>query len=1042
MKKYILPLLLALGISQAAKSQTMTGSITQIPCNDDGIFSVSVTGIPLPITYTYYFDGGTVVHSNVNSTTDELTDIPMGRYGTIYCQASGSGLYASAQDTYTPSFEFDITGDSPFCPATLGTINANQISGSTGPFSFIWTNSITLEQYFGNDALVPEGSYSGEIIDETSGCKFYVQDSAVFIQQQSDITSTFEVTPANCTNGTVNSTPTGGLEPYTYQWSNGSTNANMTGLSGGYYDLLITDAQGCHSNNLGVYVPQGVTINVNTTITNATCLQNDGSAMAFGSGGVNPYTYVWNNGQTGNNATGLSGGNYTVVATDANGCVGTTNVYIGSNTPINVTYSSTSSDCTSPTGSASLYVSGGTAPYHYFWNVASSNNSASISNLAPGTYAFVVTDADGCQRNGSVVIPPISVFGGEILTSGAVCPNIYGTATAQVYGGQAPIQYLWSNGSTSNSITGVQSGTYSCVITDVLGCSIQKYGTIQNISPLNIGVLTEPTSCLYSSDGSATVMVTGGTSPYTYVNTDGSNSALASSLDVGSHYIQVIDADGCSGTKYFYIDNANTNQDCYCTISGDVFVDANNNCVQDSGEEGVTNMMIHCSGYGYQFTDANGHYSFKVPTGTYTISQNINQYYPLSSCQNNDISLSVVAASGCNNVVNFANVINPLHDLKIVTMNATVPPIPGMPYQQKIIIKNEGTIAEATAQLGYERDEQIPFTGANLSTFGQLNSAASPNNYSVQSGFPNLNPGENTVLLLNYLTPVDLPLGTEIIYYDSVASQAPIAINWLNDNSPWNNVNTFTTPVIGAYDPNYKEVSPKGVGSEGFVSSEVKEFDYVIHFQNEGTYYAQKIVVTDQLDEDFDWTTFKPGYSDHTYSAAVSETGLVTFTFDNINLPWKSQFGDVLSSGLVSYSIQRKLTTPVGTEFTNTANIYFDYNAPIITNTTHNTLTDSISGLIEKPKLIDEHAVTVDVYPVPVSDNLTIQINNIAKNEEASVHFINLLGNVMLSEKIALTPGSTVVTKNLSMLKTGTYLVQIQFENGLSVVKKIVISND
>jgi len=1037
MKKINLFILFLVFITQNLMSQTLVGTVTQAPCNNDGIYSVTATGIPLPITYTYYVNGTSVVHPNVNSATDQLTNFGMSESNFIYCEATNGNTYAYSQDTYPQAFSFNVTGTSPLCPATMGMITANQVSGTSGPFSFVWTNTQTATTYSGNNATVPVGDYSGAITDLTTGCVLQLGDTVLSIQQLSNVTASITTTDANCTNGTATAVVSGGVAPYSYLWGNGSTSSTNTGLSQGYYSLVITDAQGCHSNNLGAYVEQNPQIIVNTTITNATCVQNDGAAMAFGSGGLNPYTYSWSNGQTGNSAVNLSGGNsYTVIATDANGCVGQGYAYVGINTPITVSYSSTASQCVASTGSASLSVSGGTAPYTYSWTSNPSSGST-ITNVAPGTYSFEVTDNVGCIRTGTVTVPPISTINAYVQASTVVCPNTTGTVTANVSGSNGPFTYLWNNSATTNAITGVPLGGYSCVITDAVGCSVTKYVGLSSISPVNAGVSTVPATCLYNTDGSATAMVTGGTSPYSYFYSNGTTTQNASNLGVNSYSLMVTDANGCSRSTYFMITNANTSQDCYCTISGDVYVDANADCVHDSGENGIENIMIHCSGFGYTFTDANGHYSFQVPTGTYTISEQVNQYYPLSACQSNNNSVSVTAASGCNNVVDFSNNINTIHDLKIVTINSTIPPIPGNNYQQKVIVKNDGTVTESGIQLGYEQDGQVPFINSSLPAFTQLNGASYPDWYSVQSGFPSLSPNSADVMVLDYNVPTSIPLGTDLSFYDSVANMAPIAVNWLLDYTPWNNVNTFHTIVIGSYDPNYKEVSPKGAGAEGYVPTITKEFDYTIHFQNEGTYFAQNISVTDQLDADFDWTTFKPGYSDYEYSTTISETGLVTFTFSDINLAWKSSYGDALSSAFVNYSIQRKTTAPVGTEFTNTANIYFDFNAPITTNTTLNTLKDTVLSVSELN--LGAIAVTVDLYPVPANDHLTIQVNNVSKNETATVSIIDLMGNVVMSEQMNLGEGSTSVTKNLSNLMTGTYLTRIQFENGSAIVKKIVL---
>ncbi len=1041
MKNTKLLFLFLVCIAQSAMSQTATGTITQAPCNNDGIYTVTTTGLALPITYTYYVNGATIVHSNVNSTTDQLTNIGMENYGYLACQVTNGSSNAYTQNNYTPAFTFSTDGISPVCPATMGTVSATQESGTAGSFSYSWTNTTTLISYSGNNASVPLGEYSVEITDQISGCVLELLDTNVQIQQLSNVTAAINVTPASCTNGAATAVASGGVAPYSYLWVNGATSSTLTGLTQGYYSLIITDDQGCQSNILSANIVQNPQVNVNKTITNATCVQNDGSAIAFGSGGSNPYTYAWSNGQTGNTATNLTGGTtYTVIATDVNGCTGQTNAYINSSSPITVTYASTVSQCTSSTGTVSLTVTGGTAPYTYYWNSNPSANGSTLSNLAPGSYSFKVTDDAGCVRTGSAVVSPTSTMNATANGSNVSCPNTTGTASVSVTGSNPTFTYLWSNGATTYQISGVPLGSYSCVITDALGCSLTKSALVQSSSPVNVLISTVPATCIYNTDGSAASTVSGGLAPYTYAYSNGSTSPTASGLGVGNNFLTVTDDNGCSTSKNFWITNSNTSTDCYCTISGNVYVDANTDCTFDTGEVGVENVMIHCAGFGYTFTDANGYYSFKVPSGTYTISEQVNGYYPLAACQSNSTSVTVVAASGCNTVVDIANVINPIHDLKIVTVNSTLPPIPGNNYQQKVIVKNEGTITESGIQLGYKHDSQLPFVNSSLPSFIQLNSGFAPYSYSVESGFPTLNPNGTSVMLLNYNTPTNIPLGTVVNFYDTVTNLAPINVNWLLDYSPWNNVNTYQTTVVGSFDPNYKEVSPKGDGPEGFITSATAEFDYTIHFQNEGTYFAQNISVTDQLDSDLDWSTLKPGYSDYSYTTTVSETGLITFTFANINLPWKSAYGDALSSGLINYSIRRKSTNAVGTEFTNSANIYFDYNAPITTNTTLNTLSDSTASIEEV--LFSENssdAITLDLFPVPARDFITIRLNNVSKSEVATLSIIDIMGNVIVSNKIDLNEGSTAVTQNLSNLANGTYLTRIQFDNGSFVIKKIVL---
>jgi uncharacterized repeat protein (TIGR01451 family) len=287
---------------------------------------------------------------------------------------------------------------------------------------------------------------------------------------------------------------------------------------------------------------------------------------------------------------------------------------------------------------------------------------------------------------------------------------------------------------------------------------------------------------------------------------------------------------------------------------------------------------------------------------------------------------------------------------------------------------------------------------------------------------------------LTYNTPTNIPLGTLVNFYDSTAHAAPINTTWLTDQTPWDNVDNYQQTVIGSFDPNFKEVSPKGNGPQGYIASKDSILSYVIHFQNEGTYYAQNISVVDTLDSDLDWSSLHPGYADHLYTTSVSENGVITFKFANINLPWKSQYGDVMSSGMVTYTIKRKRSVSQGTQFKNKAAIYFDYNAPVITNTTINTLNDMLASVEEKVALENGDVV---LYPNPAADKLSIAISS-KESTKGLVNVLDITGKVLSSQTIALETGKNVINQNTSDLPSGIYFVQVKC-NELFITKKLVV---
>lgn len=1042
MKKILLGALITLAGVINLTAQTMTGTVTQQPCNNDGVYSVTVSGLIAPTSYTYYGGGGgsSVIHSNVNSLTDQLVGFSAGNYGFIQCLASDGVNTVSAYNYYTIPFYVTPNSINPICPNTTGTLSASTYSGTPGPFTYNWTNTATLMNYNGNNVPVPIGQYSLTVTDQITGCVVEVADTASAIYQASNINLTYTATNANCTNGTASVTATGGVLPYTYQWNNGAITPFINNLSQGTYSASVVDAQGCISNNNWnlAYVQQAININVNTTITQATCIQNNGGAIAFATGGMPPYSYAWTNGQNTQTLTAAIGEmQYNVLATDANGCSGMGYAYVGTSTPINVTNAVNSSLCTSPTGSATLTISGGTPPYTSVWNTyPASTSGISVSGLYSGQYGFTVTDAVGCVRTGSAYIPPVSSIYANISTSPIVCPATVGSVFANTYGGVAPYTYNWSNGATTAQITNVPLGNYSCIITDAMGCSVTKSASLYTQSPINIGMFSVPATCIFNADGSATANATGGLAPYTYHWSNGQSGAVATGLLTGQKWVSVTDANGCSSNNYTFVNYNTANNSCYCTIIGKVYKDANSNCTIDGGETGIQNIMIHCSGIGYAFTDANGNYSFQVPTGTYTLTESVNSTYPLASCQNNTQVQVVTASSGCTTTVDFANNVVPLHDLHIITTSYPYSaPIPGNTYYQRVIIENNGTLQEAGIQIGYKTDGQLGSFTSSPNLFTQNDAVNYPNNYSVNSGFTSLTPGTSDVINLTYNTPTNIPLGTLVNFYDSTAHAAPINTTWLTDQTPWDNVQNYQQTVIGSFDPNFKEVSPKGNGPLGYIASKDSLLSYVIHFQNEGTYFAQNISVVDTLDNDLDWSTLRPGYADHNYTTTVSENGIITFKFANINLPWKQQYGDVMSSGMVTYTIKRKRNVAQGTQFKNTAAIYFDYNAPVITNTTINTLNDLLSSVEEKTKIDNSDVV---LYPNPAANTLNISINVKESTSKGQVIVLDIAGKVLSSQDITLEVGKNVISQNTTDLSSGIYFVQVKFNESF-ITKKLVI---
>ncbi len=1027
-RKILKSLCLIAGIvlTEDVAAQSISIALTQAPCNNNGILTASFTGLSYPVTLQWNINGVVTTHSNVSTPTDVLNS-----YSGAPVSLTATGSNGISAYTYfsAPPFTYTVATTPAACPA-LGSVTATP-AGGVAPYTYQWLDAGNTVVSTSNPANLPAGQYFIKITD-ANGCvsgSNVIPDS-IFVGNTAPFNFSITTTAANCTNGTatVGAITGSGLAPYSYNWSNGATSSSINNLTMGVYTATVTDANGCSLTRIAE-VLQSVQIGVNTTPTNSTCLQNNGAIMVFGSGGTPPYSYLYGNGVTTQSQSNLAPGYYPVTVTDANGCIGHGGGYIGTSTPVNVTFSATPSTCTGATGTATLSISGGASPYTTTWSTFPAQTGTTATNLAAGTYAFTVTDANGCVRSGSVTVPPTVTVAASIISSNATCTASNGSISVTPSGGAAPYAYLWNTGATTASLSGLAPGFYTVTVTDNNGCHTTQSRSIFTNSPVHVGLVSTPASCMFASDGSILATASGGTAPYTYAWSNGQSTANATGLVAGNYNVHVTDANGCIASEHTGLPYNTANSSCYCTISGTVYHDINNNCVRDAGEPGIPNILIHCSSSGSVFTDANGYYAFQVPSGTYTVTENVLGMYPLASCQSNTQTVSTTAGTGCVQTLNFANSMNTIHDMQISTWDFTAA-VPGNTYIQKCIVSNQGTVAEASALASYLTDGQL-----NTPTFvpAAVFSASGSNRYTTGTNMPSLAPGASAAFNVNYNVPTNIPMATQVAVKDSVAYTAPMS-NWLNDYSPWNNVNQVNSTVVSSYDPNFKQVIPQGVGAAGNIERADSNLQYMVHFQNLGTYYAQNIVIIDTLDPDLDWKSLRPVYSSHkTSNIQISETGVLKYTYKNINLPAKMH-DEQGSNGMFTYSIRTKPNLPLGTVFSNTAAIYFDYNEPVITNTTINTLYKPTS--IDNPTAGDR--ISFMIYPNPATASCSILLDN-KTAKDAQLTVADISGRVLLHKDTRLYPGKQAIEVNTGTLIPGVYFVSLSTGNSKTTQKLVIL---
>jgi gliding motility-associated-like protein len=434
-----------------------------------------------------------------------------------------------------------------------GSATVTPVGGNPG-FTYSWAPS-------GGTGATGTGLTAGNYtvtVTDAGGC---TATATVAITQPTPLTSTGAQTNVSCNggnNGTATVTPSGGTGPYTYSWTpSGGTGSTASGLTAGNYTCTITDSHGCITTRTFT-ITQATAITATSSTVSATCGNPNGSATVVPSGGTPGYTYSWApSGGTGSTATGLGAGSYTCTITDAAGCVITKTVSItNAGSPTAIISASSNVTCNGGNnGSATVTASGGAAPYTYSW-APSGGTGATASGLTANTYTVTVTDANGCQNTATVTItqpPAITATQSQVnVTCNAACN---GSATVVASGGTGTYTYAWApTGGTGATASGLCAGTYTCTISSPAGCSITQTFTITQPTALTATQSQVNVNCNGACNGSATVVASGGTAPYTYSwAPTGGTGATASSLCAGSYTCTITDANGCSITKSFTI---------------------------------------------------------------------------------------------------------------------------------------------------------------------------------------------------------------------------------------------------------------------------------------------------------------------------------------------------------------------------------------------------------------------------------------------------------------------------------------------------------
>lgn len=668
--------------------------------------------------------------------------------------------------------------------------------------------------------------------------------------------------------------------------------------------------------------------------------------------------------------------------------------------------------CQSPEGSVTAYVSNtATATPPYSWNWVNDNiTSATLTGAKTGNHLIEVTDAGGCFGSAHYYLEatyPTDFIAQATVTKSDSCLFGQGKISSSVTGGYPPYQYQWDGSSTpgqQNILNNAGYGNHQVNVYDTKGCIAYAGAFVLNQNPINLTAQTGSTGCS-GLLGTVTAVASGGVAPYSYhwLGYPEESGNLLDSLLPGYHYFYATDANGCkSNTQNAYVSVANS---CYGYVNLDVFRDDNSDCEKQASELAVANnyvlytvagqqhysnifnssfMMMLLPGIQDVRLGAKPHFTPSCLTANWQV-QNIN----VTSGQYMQKSVGIAAAATFKNL---EMILAPKTGFR-----------PGFNTGFTLRITNPGNLPSDAIDVKLLLPAGVDFLGSVYP-----HTVVSPGE--VTFPVPMLGIGGmydvNMVLKAQSTVPIGIYLPFETM-----------ADTMTNESDLTDNHTDYEFFTVGSFDPNDIRVSPSPM-----IAPTKTRLEYSIRFQNTGTYYAETVLLRDTLPEELDLSTFRPLFSSHQTSRVQMKGRELTVLYSNIYLQ-PSIVNEPASHGEFRFAIERYPNLPLGTQIHNAASIYFDFNAPVKTNTAQVEVNEVIAGT--------KALISFSIYPNPVQEQFSITGADV--NE---VEILDLSG-----KRVATLKAEQKNRFSVKGLVNGLYLVRLHTSAG-PVTNKLIVNHN
>jgi gliding motility-associated-like protein len=557
-------------LTATLNSGTFVGGYN-ISCNgnNDGSINVNVAGGTSSYTYLW------TASNSYTSSAQNINTLYAGNYSVSVTDANNCMVNLS-QILTEPTALKDTMIVSEFIGGyNLSCFNSNNgtvqltTTGGTNPYTQVWTGPSAFTSTITSISNLAAGSYS-VLITDANGC---MKTETITLAQPSVISQSLSTTSyvggvnIRCkgdSTGVVYNTINGGTPGFKYQWFGPAgftaTTEDIYDIVAGTYTVLLTDTNGCTNTSIININEPAVVLTASLNVNNVDCNGNSTGNISISVNGGSPgYNYWWrgpNNYTSFNqNLNGLYSGLYDVVVTDTNGCQIFIDTVITEPAILTHTYSAINPVCKGvANGSIDLSITGGTNPYTFNWS--NGTTTEDLSSISAGTYTVMYLDAHNCSNTASITITePEQILSIDKTVTPIKCYHDANSSIAlTVNGGTAPYSYSWSNGASTQSLFNLGAGNYTVTVVDSFGCVLNDVTIISQPDSLYLTIYSplqfngHHVSLAGSNDGLIDLTVNGGTTPFSYIWSNGNTTEDLNNITAGFYNVIVIDTNGCKAS--------------------------------------------------------------------------------------------------------------------------------------------------------------------------------------------------------------------------------------------------------------------------------------------------------------------------------------------------------------------------------------------------------------------------------------------------------------------------------------------------------------